>query len=355
MEENNRNQEPQNEQNAPDEKKTKVRVYFEGIQSPTWEHPADKVALKALQSVPGLDVVIKNFFATTGERSMRLMALASSLRVTDKQFGRVHELHQEACKVLDLPEVPELFVAQNPVMNAGAVGMDHPFVIINSSMVEALDDDELLFVIGHELGHIKSNHMLYRTLLVFLMMVSQMSMRIPLGQMALWAVVAALKEWSRKSELSTDRAGLLTVQDPEVAIRLLMKMAGGKLVDEMDLGEFMKQAEEYNESGDAVDNLYKITNLVNQTHPFAVIRVYELMNWVRSGNYDSILRGFYSNEETPLSDDMKEAAESYKQGFAQAMKPLKGMLEEMQDTAKKNTGRSPWDIFDDLTGRGKDR
>lgn len=352
MEENN-NQDPQQE--GAQEKKTKVRVYFEGIQSPTWEHPADKVALKALQSVPGLDSVIKNFFSTTGERSMRLMALASSLRVTDKQFGRVHELHQEACKVLDMPAVPELFIAQNPIMNAGAVGMDDPFVIINSSMVETLDDDELLFVIGHELGHIKSNHMLYRTLLVFLMMVSQMTLRIPLGQVAIWAVIAALKEWSRKSELSTDRAGLLTVQDPEVAIRLLMKMAGGKMIDQMDLGEFMKQAEEYNESGDAVDNLYKITNLVNQTHPFAVIRVYELMSWVRSGNYDSILRGFYTNDETPLSDDMKAAADSYKQGFAQTMKPLKGMLEEMQENVKKNAGRSPWDIFDDFTGRRKDK
>jgi Zn-dependent protease with chaperone function len=343
---------PENPSSEPQGRRARVRVRFEGIQSGAWEHPADKVALKALQSVPGLDSLIRNFFATTGEKSLRLMALASSLRVTDKQFGRVNELHREACRVLDLPRVPELFVAQNPIMNAGAVGMDDPFVVINSSMVEALDDDELLFVLGHELGHIKSNHMLYRTLLVFLIMVSSRVVKIPLGELALWAAITALKEWSRKSELSTDRAGLLTVQDPEVAIRLLMKMAGGRLVEQMDLGEFMRQAEEYRNSGDALDGVYKVLNLMGETHPFAVIRVYELMEWVRGGQYDSILRGFYpAQDDTPLSDDMKAAAESYKKSFSEAMKPLEKMMDEMRERMKGSGGKSPWEFFDEFTGR----
>jgi Zn-dependent protease with chaperone function len=324
----------------------RVRVHFEGIKSSAWEHPADRVALRALQAVPGLDVVIKSFFATTGEKSLRLMALASSLRVTERQFPRVHALHRQACEILDVKQVPELFIAQNPLFNAGAVGIDNPFVTINSSLIDVLDDDELLFVLGHELGHIKSKHMLYRTLLVFLVMLSQGSRLFPVGEWALWAVTAALKEWSRKSELSTDRAGLLTVQDPEVAIRLLMKMAGGPRIEQMDLGEFMKQAEEYNEAGDLVDNLYKFTNLLNQTHPFAVIRVYELMNWVRGGEYEHILRGFYSNEEPSFTEEMKQAAESYKQGFTQTMKPLEGMLNDLKDAMKDRIPGGPWDFFD---------
>lgn len=345
-------QEEKNGSEAP-QRKTKVRIYFEGIQSPTWEHPADKAALKALQSVTGLDLLIKKFFESTKEKSLRILALGSSLRVTEKQFGRVYALHKEACKVLDMPYEPELFIAQNPIMEAGAVGVGEPFIIINSSMVETLDDNELLFILGRELGHIKSRHMLYRTLLVFLMVIFKWAHRVPMGEAALFPVIAALKEWNRKSELSADRAGLLVVQDPEVAIRLLMKMAGGKLIDDMDLAEFIKQAEEYNDSGDLMDSIHKVANLIGEMKPYEVIRVDELMTWVRSGAYDSILRGFYSNEETPLEEDMQKASDAYKKDFSKIMKPLNEMMEEMKGSVKNNSGKSPWDIFDDFTNRRK--
>ncbi len=87
---------------------------------------------------------------------MRLITLASSVRVTDRQFPRVYALHLEACRLLDMPYVPEVFVSPSPFLNAGAVGMDKPFITLNSATVDLLTDDELLAIIGHELGHIKS-------------------------------------------------------------------------------------------------------------------------------------------------------------------------------------------------------
>ena len=51
---------------------------------------------------------------------------------------------------------------------AFAIGMEKHTIVITSGLVELLEDDELRFVIGHELGHIKSGHMLYRTMAVFL-------------------------------------------------------------------------------------------------------------------------------------------------------------------------------------------
>ncbi len=314
----------------------KVRVRFKNITSNAWEHPADRAALKALQKVPGLDVAIRTFFGSTTERSLRLVALASAVRVTDKQFSRVDSLFRECCEVLDVQTKPELYVAQNPFLNAGAVGMDKPFITLNSALVQSLDDEELLGVIAHEMGHILSGHVLYKSLLALMLRLSTLVLNIPLSGITIAGIIAALKEWDRKSELSADRAGLITVQNPEVSIRLLMKMAGGSQVEEMDLGEFIRQAEEYEQSGSLSDQTYKILNLLGQSHPFPVLRVNELLKWVRSGDYDSILRGFYATEQTEFADDLKDAGNSYAEGFRESFGPtLKDVGENMQNATKK--------------------
>ncbi len=322
----------------------KVRVRFEGIKSGAWEHPADKAALKALQKVPGLDTALKTFFGSTTEKSLRLVALASSVRVTEKQFPRVHSLFQECCEILDVQTIPELYVAQNPFLNAGAVGMDKPFITLNSALVQTLDDEELLSVIAHEMGHVMSGHVLYKSLLVVMLRLSTIFANIPLSAITIAGLIAALKEWDRKSELSADRAGLITVQNPEVSIRLLMKMAGGSQVEEMDLGEFVKQAEEYEKGGTTMDQVYKILNLLGQTHPFPVLRVNELLKWVRSGEYDTILRGFYTKEDSELEDDLKNAGKSYSDDFKES---FGATIKDVSESVK-NTTRRARDMFDSM-------
>lgn len=325
----------------------RVRITFPGIHPSAWQHPADSLALKTLKSVPGVDIALKTFFGATTERSLRLIALASAVRVNEKQFSRVHSVFVEACKVLDVQERPELYVSQNPFLNAGAVGMDKPFITLNSALVESTNDEELMGVIGHELGHILSGHVLYKSLLAFMLRLSALTLQIPLGGMAIAAIIAALKEWDRKSELSADRAELLVTQDVEVSVRLLMKMAGGNSLDQMDLGEFIRQAKEYKESGDLVDNVFKIINLLDKSHPFPVLRVMELIDWVQSGEYDRILRGFYAKEETPWKDDAKKATKDYAEGFREAARPFaekfSNKLEEATEKAK--------DIFKYFTDR----
>jgi Zn-dependent protease with chaperone function len=311
------------------------------IPAAAWEHPADRAALRTLKNVPGLDAVLKYVFGNTTERSLRLIALASSVRVTERQFSRVHALHLEAARLLDVP-APELFVSQNPFLNAGAVGMERPFVTLNSATVDMLDDDELLAVIGHELGHIKSGHVLYKTLLYVLLQLSQYAFNIPLTGLALAAVIGALKEWDRKSELSADRAALLTVQDPELYIGTLMKTAGGRNLSQMDLGEFIKQAEEYNNAGSVLDGVYKFLNVLGLSHPFPVTRVLELLNWVRSGHYDRLLNGDYSQADQTFYQDVKQAADAYKEA-ADNSSTLNNVKENVKDGVKKAK-----DLLDDF-------
>lgn len=327
------------------ESRQKVRMEFPGMHPTAWQHPADRAALQSLQKVPGLDVVLRTFFGGTTERSLRLMALASSVRVGPRQFSRVHELTMEACRVFAIESAPEVYVAQNPFLNAGAVGMDHPFIVLNSGLVESVGDEELLGVIGHELGHILSGHVLYKSLLSLMLQFSTLTLNIPLSGVAIAAIIAALKEWDRKSELSADRAELLTVQNPETCVRLLMKMAGGNRTDQMELGEFIRQAEEYNQSETMMDSFYKLLNLMGQTHPFPVIRVVELLSWVRSGEYDAIMRGFYAKEKTELADDWKKAGQNYAKDFQSSFRPVGETLE--------NAAQKAMEIFEQLRGERK--
>jgi Zn-dependent protease with chaperone function len=307
----------------------KARLILTDIAPRTWEHPADKAALQALRRIPVFDEVLRKLFGFFGEKPIRLAFQANAVRVSPNQFGRVHRLYQEVLKTLDSPEEYPVYVSQTPIVNAGAYGMEEPFIILNSGTVNLLDDEELQYVIGHELGHIMSDHVLYRTMTYLLLQLAGMGF--PIVGLAARAVLVALLEWSRKSELSCDRAGLLSIQDPEMVMRTMLKMAGGGETHETSLQEFIVQAEEYREGGDVADQVFKILNLLGSTHPFYVLRVSELRAWIETGDYDRILRGEYSrrDEEDPAyKEDLREAASAYAEG-------AKDFLDTMTDAAKK--------------------
>ena len=146
----------------------RARVRLTGISSRAYEHPADRSALVALRKLSGFDTLLRKLFGLFNERAFRLTYLAGSVRVSERQFPHIHEMVRDGAYILDLPEVPECYVMQTPLVNAMALGRDKPFIVINTGMVELLDAEELRAVIGHELGHILSGHAVYRTMLLFL-------------------------------------------------------------------------------------------------------------------------------------------------------------------------------------------
>ncbi len=279
-----------------------------------WEHPADRAALNTLRKVPGFDLALRKIFGLFGERALRLAFKANAVRVSENQYPWVHERLLRVCQVLDLEKPPEVYVSQTPIVNAGAVGMSEPFIVLNSSMLEVLSPEEVEAVLGHEVGHILSGHVLYRTLLILIL--NLMVFRYTLAGLAIRPILMALLEWYRKSELSSDRAGLLAVQDPEPVMRSLMHLAGGMRGETLDLDEFVAQSDEYRAGGDLLDAVYKVLNVLGQTHPFAVIRVAELREWIDSGAYDRVLAGEYQRRDEkdgrPYREDLQEAMKGYK-------------------------------------------
>lgn len=298
----------------------------------SWEHPADRAALQTLRSVPGFDEVVRKIVGLLGERGIRLLFQANAVRVGPTQFGRLNALYTDVLTSLDWEVRPELFVSQTPFVNAGAYGMERPFIVINSGAMKLLDDDEMRTLLGHELGHVMSGHALYHTILVLIVFVGANLLPFLAG-LVLAPIQFALLEWFRKSELSSDRAGLLASQDPRASMRMFLKMAGGGDMKDMDLNEFLIQAKEYEETGGALDRVFKILNTLPQSHPFNTLRAAELQRWIEGGTYERILAGDYTRrgpdaEQRPIEKDIDEARDHY-------MKEAKAVVNDVVDTAKR--------------------
>lgn len=327
------------------------RVTLPDISSRAWEHPADRGALVALRKLRGFDTVLKAVNGLINERTQRLMLLGNAVRVDERQFPAIHWLLADVGRVLDARALPELYVVNDPVVNAMTIGMDRPIILLNSGLVDLMDEEELRFVVGHELGHALSGHAVYRTLLLRLMEFSGALNALPLGGLGIRLLVAALMEWSRKAELSADRAGLLATQDPAAALRVHMKTAGGGHLEDLDPASFLAQGAEYAEGGDLRDSILKLMLVEQRSHPFAVVRAAEAKRWVDSGAYTRILAGDYprraDDATARISDAAREAASSYADSFARAgdalstfARDLGGLVTGVKDWLDGRFGRS---------------
>lgn len=287
-----------------------ARLRFPGLSSTAYEHPADRAALEALRATPGLDRLFRWLSDIGFERYARLFFTADSLRISPKQCPRLYNDLREACTILDVRE-PEFYLIQHPYPVSYALGMQRHIVVISSSLVDLLSDTERLFVIGRELGHIKSDHMLYRTMalvLASLLAANSPYLNIP-GELLVRTLLYTLFAWFRKSELSADRAGLLVVQDPEICINAILKRVAGtqKLTDDLDAAEFVRQADLFDDmEDDLLSVYYKFKMLRFNPEPFPAVRAREVLDWSRSREYQRLLRGEYPYARKTASERVCE-------------------------------------------------
>ncbi len=331
--------EPSRPGGSADRTPDRSRRAFPQISSRAYEHPADRAALTALRKLSGFDLLLKRLSGLIGERNLRLMLLANAVQVSDRQFPRLDALLTDACHTLDIPNRPQLFVEQTPLVNGMTIGLDKPVIVLTTGLVELLDEEELRFVVGHELGHAFSGHAVYRTMLLWLMNLSGAVAWLPGGQLGIQALITALLEWFRKAELSSDRAGLLAGQDIEAAVRSQMKLAGGAHLHEMNPVAFIDQAREYESGGDIRDSILKLLLTRDQTHPFPSVRSLELTRWVESGTYSRIMDGDYPRRDgdaaASASDDARAAADAYAESVKQSADPL---MQKLRDFAREASG-----------------
>jgi Zn-dependent protease with chaperone function len=281
-----------------------------GISAKAYQHPADRAATAALQSIPGLDAVVRKLIEYRWERAYRQALLAASIRLGPTQLPDVWAGYERVLQTLDMPETYDLYLVQFPVPNALAIGAGKPMIVLHSSALTLFQPDELDTVLAHEVGHVLSDHVLYQTALQIVLQLVPLG-RIPaLAGLPLVAIRSALLEWFRAAELSSDRAATLVNRDPLVTARTLMVLAGGISSTRLDVDAFLKQGQEFDEWSSAWDRLSRLISQLNLTHSYPVRRVAELMDWVRSGEYDRIVGGSYPTRDQ-AADPREEAGRAY--------------------------------------------
>jgi Zn-dependent protease with chaperone function len=318
---------------------------LKGISPRAFQHPADRAATAALHQVPYLDQVVRKLIELGYERALRQAYLGSSVRLGQEQLPEIWVLEREVFNVLDLPEVPDLYVTQFPIANAFTIGAGEPIIVLNSELVNLLDTDGLRAVIAHEATHVLCEHVLYGTALQILL---GLSARLPLlAGLPLMAVRAALLEWSRAAELTCDRGAAVVTREPMAVCRSLMALAGGQAASELNLDAFIAQGLDYREKGSGLEKLSRLLLDMNITHPMPVRRIHELLKWVREGGYDRIVDGSYikRGEEPAAREEAEAAQQHYGDRVRDALRGAGESVQEVGDQlgewlAKQRGGKS---------------
>jgi Zn-dependent protease with chaperone function len=313
-----------------------IRHRLVGISPKAYEHPADRAATAALKRIPKLDLVVRKLIEFQYERALRQSFLASSIKLGPAQLPNVWERYERVLATLDMDEVYDVYVTQWPLANASTIGSKKPMIVLASSAVSLLDEEELQTVLAHEAGHILSDHVLYTTALVLLLRLT--TPRAGIAALPLLALQTALLEWYRATELSCDRAATLVNRDPLVTSRTLMVMAGGANSRKLNLDAFLAQAADYEEWDSGWDRVSRFFVELRLTHDFPVRRVHELTKWVRSGEYDRIIGGDYPKRGDDV--DPRSAASDAVDHYARRFKRI---AEAAQEEVEKASGRlSDW-------------
>jgi Zn-dependent protease with chaperone function len=189
--------------------------------------------------------------------------LGHAVKVSERQFPRIYGIVRTASETLGI-HVPQVFLVNSPVFNAGTLGTNEDsFIVVHSSLVDQYSDEELLTVIGHECGHIHNSHVAYLTALHYLTTMAGMFL-----PWILQPAMIALRGWSRRAEITCDRAGMLVAKNQAAAERAITKLAVGskKLYEEFNLDAFLEQ---HGESNQGIGKYMEVF----ATHPWLPKRV----------------------------------------------------------------------------------
>lgn len=265
---------------------------FRNLSSFEYEHPTDRAYLDNLNTNKTIEKIIKLYSEYNFERILTVQYTGSNIRVTEKNIPYLYNALRTVCEILDVKDVPPLYVTQGS-LNAMTIGSSKPVIIISGLCLSLLTYDELLFILGHEVGHIKSQHVLYHSIGNFLPYLANIigNITLGIGEIAVRGVMLLLYQWYRMSEMTADRAGLLACQNIDAAVTVMAKLSGypPSHYDEIDTELFLEQAVEFeNFDKNIFDKLMKLFSELFRSHPWTVMRAKELRSWYDKGEYSKV-------------------------------------------------------------------
>ncbi|MBQ3866264.1 MAG: M48 family metallopeptidase [Clostridia bacterium] len=254
-------------------------------------HRHDAEALDTMKSIPGFTMVSKKFSDIFMERGAKIANLSSNLHLSERQLPEVYGMLPPICEKLEIP-VPELYLAQDPVINAWTSGETTPYITLTSGLLNNCSSDVVRAVMAHECGHIVCKHVLYKTMVSFILTLGSSFLAMPF---LTFALQYAMLYWDRCSEYSADRASAYVCGGPEDVVKTMTALASGssELMEKIDREEFLAQAKEFREYSSASDwnKFLMYYSLLKTNHPFTADRAADIVAWCASKDYDDLCRG----------------------------------------------------------------
>lgn len=265
--------------------------YLRGLQLGDFQHNEEKNAVDALKRINMLNVSLQAVLKNTSEAMMNFVKAGSCIELNKEQYPEVYKVFLDCCNILGIERIPKLYLDGTRGISSNVDGVTEPVVLISEGAIEVLSEDELYFIFGQALGHIKAGHELYHKVAELLMS--------GWGEIIGVAVLPIKKDllsWYRVSVLSADRVGLLCCQSEDVAISVLAKLAGfiRHYEEPFNVESFIEQAKEFKKKqGNLLNKFWKSTHYIfnSSKAPLTILRAAELLEWIDSGAYKKVLDG----------------------------------------------------------------
>lgn len=246
-----------------------------------FQHPADLSARKKLEALPGFQLLARKILEFGWESLFHGLYMGTCVRLSPTQLPEIYNLLPPVCEAFGIDE-PEFYLQMSPVPNAWTTGDKRILLVVTSALLEHMKDpEERQAVIAHECGHIVCRHILYSTMadLIARLGMAFFGILRPLAK----PIELALAYWSRRSELSADRASALFFGSVDPMVRGLLRLSGGPsgLTDSINVGEFAAQAQAYDalQKNSKWHKILQSYAIMEKDHPFTAVRVRELFSW----------------------------------------------------------------------------
>lgn len=268
---------------------------LKGLVPEDYQHSGEVVAMKVLKAVPLMDKVMDYYLAWSLKLDTYPAIFGNYYKVTEESCPRLYNLYKVALKRLDMDKEYPLFVTLAFEYNACAFGGAEPFLVINSSFLKDCTDDELLFILGHEIGHIKSGHTTYfniaRNLNKILSGIHHVTAVLSIG------IEYAMEEWFRNAEYTSDRAGVIASGgNMQACYSAVMKLLGqSERIADMDFSveKVLKQAKDFEmDSVGVIGKVLYIGATMENCHPWSILRLKHIYDWYNSGEFDKLVGKF---------------------------------------------------------------
>ena len=246
-------------------------------QKRTYAHPIDSKIIDVLD-MPGIRTVFGSAVDMLTDLSYSQI-ISSGIPVNKDNFPEIDEIVNHCVTVLGINK-PYVVISNAIALSAFTVGSDEePCIVLGNMLVRVMDPTKLTFVIGHECGHIAMEHVIYHTVVST---AGAFSNSIPLiGPFVYKSSALALNAWSRRSEITADRAGLLCCLDLDAAQKALLQLQSGFInANQLNLNDYIKSSKRYRRK-----SVLRRVNEFLEAHPPLSKRIEALDLFARSDLY----------------------------------------------------------------------